>query len=145
MPVELDDATLERKLFSPPFGAGEPVRPQPDWAHVHVDVRRPNVTLLLVWEEYRGGRPDGYGYSPFCDLYAAWRGRLSPTMRQIHPSGERMFVDYAGQTVEVIDSTIGEVRLGQIGGKLDSPPGSRRGARGFLAGCRALPLPRSTA
>jgi transposase len=57
------------------------------------------VILLLVWEEYRAGQPDGYGYSHFCDLYAAWHGRLSPTMRQTHPAAERMFVDYAGQTI----------------------------------------------
>ena len=56
--------------------------------------------------------PDGY--SRFCDLYAAWRGRLSPTMRQTHPAGERLFVDYAGQTVEVIDGATGEVRRAQI-------------------------------
>ena len=72
------------------------------------------VTLLLLWEEYRAGQPDGYGYSRFCDLYAAWRGRLSPTMRQSHPVGERLFVDYAGQTVEIIDAITGEVRAAQI-------------------------------
>ena len=44
--------------------------------------------------------------------YAAWRGRLSPTMRQTHPAGERLFVDYAGQTVEVIDGATGEVTAG---------------------------------
>ncbi|MDP9095567.1 MAG: IS21 family transposase, partial [Pseudomonadota bacterium] len=52
--------------------------------------------------------------SRFCDLHAAWRGRLSPTMRQTHPAGERMFVDYAGQTVEVIDGATGEVRRAQM-------------------------------
>jgi transposase len=52
--------------------------------------------------------------SRFCDLYAAWRGRLSPTMRQTHPAGERLFVDYAGQTVEVVDGATGEVRRAQI-------------------------------
>jgi transposase len=114
VPAELDDAALERKLFSPPFAAGEPARPQPDWPRVHAELRRPNVTLLLVWEEYRRGQPEGYGYSRFCELYAAWRGRLSPTMRQTHPAGERMFVDYAGQTVELIDSATGEVRRAQI-------------------------------
>ena len=72
---------------------------------IHAELRRPGVTLLLLWEEYRAGQPEGYGYSRFCDLYAAWRGRLSPTMRQSHPAGERLFVDYAGQTVEVIDAT----------------------------------------
>ena len=80
VPPELDDAALERRLFTPPFAAGEPVRPQPDWPRLHAELRRPGVTLLLVWEEYRAGRPEGYGYSRFCDLYAAWRGRLSPTM-----------------------------------------------------------------
>jgi len=114
VPAELDDAALERKLFSPPFAAGEPARPQPDWPRVHAELRRPNVTLLLVWEEYRRGQPEGYGYSRFCELYAAWRGRLSPTMRQTHPAGERMFVDYAGQTVELIDSATGEVRRAPV-------------------------------
>ena len=102
VPAELDDAALERKLFSPPFVA-EPSRAQPDWPHWHAELRRPGVTLLLAWEEYRTGQTDGYGYSRFCDLYAVWRGRLSPTMRQTHPAGERLFVDDAGQTVTVID------------------------------------------
>ena len=81
---------------------------------IHAEMRRPGVTLLLLREEYRAGQPDGYGYSRFCDLYAAWRGRLSPTMRQSHPLGERLFVDYAGQTVEVVDAITGEVRTAQI-------------------------------
>jgi transposase len=50
----------------------------------------------------------------WCELYRAWEGRLSPTMRQAHPAGERMFVDYAGQTVEVIDGRTGEIRHAQI-------------------------------
>jgi len=114
VPLELDDAALERRLFTPAFGLGEPVRPQPDWPLVHAELRRPGVTLLLVWQEYRAGQAEGYGYSRFCDLYAVWRGRLSPTMRQTHPAGERMFVDYAGQTVEIIDAATGEVRQAQI-------------------------------
>jgi transposase len=115
VPPELDDAALEGKLFTPPgVITAEKVRPQPDWARLHAELRRPGVTLLLLWEEYRAGQPDGYGYSRFCDLYAAWRGRLSPTMRQHHPLGERLFVDYAGQTVEVVDAISGEVRPAQI-------------------------------
>jgi transposase len=77
-------------------------------------LRKPGVTLLLLWEEYRAGQPDGYGYSRFCDLARGWRGRLSPTMRQTHPAGERLFVDYAGQTAEVIDGATGEIRRAQI-------------------------------
>jgi transposase len=115
VPPELDDAALQRKLFTPAGSIrAEKIRPQPAWACIHAELRRPGVTLLLLWEEYRAGQPDGYGYSRFCDLYAAWRGRLSPTMRQIHPLGERLFVDYAGQTVEVMDAITGEVRRAQI-------------------------------
>ena len=114
VPPDLDDAALERKLFTPPFASMEALRPQPDWPRIHAELRRPGVTLLLLWEEYRAGQPDGYGYSRFCDLYSAWRGRLSPTMRQVHPAGERLFVDYAGQTVPVIDGATGEVRPAQI-------------------------------
>jgi transposase len=114
VPAELDDAALERKLFTPAFVPAPP-RPQPEWARIHAELRRPGVTLLLLWEEYRAGQAEeGYGYSRFCDLYAAWRGRLSPTMRQVHPAGERLFVDYAGQTVAVIEAATGQARSAQI-------------------------------
>ncbi|WP_158747890.1 IS21 family transposase [Acidisphaera sp. L21] len=113
VPEALDDTALERKLFTPPF-TSEATRPQPDWPRMHAELRKPGVTLLLLWEEYRAGQPDGYGYSRFCDLARDWRGRLSPTMRQTHPAGERMFVDYAGQTAEVVDNATGEVRRAQV-------------------------------
>jgi transposase len=114
VPAGLDDAALEAKLFSPPFTPREALRPQPDWARVHAELRRPGVTLMLLWEEYRAGQPEGYGYSRFCDLYAEWRGGVSPTMRQTHPAGERVFVDFAGQTLAVIDPATGEVRAAQV-------------------------------
>jgi transposase len=87
-----------------------------DWTGVHHELRRPGVTLMLLWEEYRQAEPDGYGYSRRCELYRTWEGRLSPTMRQAHPAGERMFVDYAGQTVELYDGRTGEVRQAQVCG-----------------------------
>jgi transposase len=70
--------------------------------------------LALVWEEYRAAAPDGFGYSWFCDLYRAWVGRLKPTLRQVHPAGERLFVDFAGRTVEVADGASGEARRAEI-------------------------------
>ena len=69
-------------------------RREPDWAGVHRELRRPDVTLTLLWEEYRASAPDGFGYSWFCDLYKDWAGRLKPTLRQVHVAGERLFVDY---------------------------------------------------
>src|SRR6185312_11954375 len=89
-------------------------RPQPDWTAVHRELRRPGVTLQLLWEEHRAAHPDGYGYSRFCEHYRAWEARLSPTMRQSHVAGERMFVDYAGTTLAVIDAATGEVRTAQL-------------------------------
>jgi len=111
----LSDRVLEAMLYA---GAGSKQgmrrKTEPDWIHVHRELRRPGVTLMLLWEEYRTREPGGYGYSRWCDLYRTWEGRLSPTMRQAHPAGERLFVDYAGQTVEVVDGRTGEVRQAQV-------------------------------
>ena len=71
-------------------------------------------TLQLLWEEHRAAHPNGFGYSRFCDLYRAWEARLSPTMRQTHVAGERLFVDYAGTTLEVINGLTGEVMAAQL-------------------------------
>ena len=80
------------------------------------ELRRPNVTLSLLWEEYRdgAGARDGFGYSWFCDLYREWAGRLKPTLRQVHTAGERVFVDFAGHTMEVTDGATGEIRQAEI-------------------------------
>ena len=115
LPATLSDRALEAMLYAGHGSRqGERRKAEPDWAHVHHELRRPGVTLMLLWEEYRQREPDGYGYSRWCELYRAWEGRLSPTMRQTHPAGERMFVDYAGQTVDVVDPGTGEVRPAQI-------------------------------
>jgi len=110
----LDDQQLEALLFPPPPDVPVAQRPVPDWAAVHRELRRPNMTLALLWEEYRSGAENGFGYSWFCDLYRAWVGRLKPTLRQIHVAGERMFVDFAGHTMEVFDGATGEVRKAEV-------------------------------
>ena len=114
LPEDLDDAQLEALLFPPPPAIAADQRPLPDWAWVHRELRRPNVTLALLWEEYRAGSPDGFGYSWFCDLYRVWAGRLKPTMRQTHVAGEKLFVDFAGRTGEVVDGRTGEIIPVQI-------------------------------
>ena len=62
---------------------------EPDWAAVHRELRRKHVTLSILWEEYIARDPGGYRYSRFCELYRAWEGRLSVTMRQSHAAGEQ--------------------------------------------------------
>jgi transposase len=113
LPEGLTDEALELRLY-PPSTVAKDRRPRPDWAAVHRELRRAGVTLQLLWEEHRAAYPDGYGYSRFCELYRAWEARLSPTMRQSHVAGERMFVDYAGTTLEVIDASTGEARTAQL-------------------------------
>jgi transposase len=96
----LSDVEVETRLFKL-VGRTEPHERLPiDFVHVHAEMRRPAVTLQLLWEEYRGDHPQPglrpYAYSQFCDLYARWRLKLSPVMRQVHRAGEKAFVDYSG-------------------------------------------------
>ena len=104
-----DDGELERRLFTAP-GDAQPQRPAPDWAKLHEELKRRSVTLVLLWQEYRAEHPDGYAYSRFCDLYGEWRRGVSATMRQTHAAGEKLFVDFAGDTVAVIDPLTGDTR-----------------------------------
>ena len=113
LPKGFSDEDLERLLFPPPSVSADR-QPLPDWPVLHRELKRPSVTLSLLWEEYRAVHRDGYGYSRFCELYRAWKGKLALTMRQTHVAGEKMFVDYAGTTMEVIDGLTGEVRPAQI-------------------------------
>ncbi len=114
LPEDISDEDLERLLFPPPPAVSPDRRPLADWSLLHRELKRPGVTLSLLWEEYRAVHRDGYGYSRFCELYRAWKGGLDLTMRQTHLAGEKMFVDYAGATMEVIDGLTGEIRTAQV-------------------------------
>jgi transposase len=114
----LSDEALAALLFiQPSKGAMRGVRrkPEPDWAAIHQDLKRPHMTKALVWQEYHEANPDGYGYSRFCDLLGAFAEKLTPTMRQTHKAGEKMFVDFAGATIPiVIDARTGQTHQAQI-------------------------------
>lgn len=109
LPTDLDDAELEARLYERP----EPrkSRPQPDWAYVHEELRRKGVTLQVLHLEYKERHPDGYQYSQFCDLYRAWQRHLDVVMRQEHRAGEKLFVDYPGQTIPVVDPRTGAASI----------------------------------
>jgi transposase len=112
-----DDAAIEAQLFADKRGrpkANQP-RPTPDFAEIHSEMQsHKHLTLQLVWEEYKQAHPDGYQYSQFCDLYRRWAGKLDLVLRQSHRAGEKMFVDYAGQKVQVLDLQTGEVNEANI-------------------------------
>ena len=110
----MDDAELEQRLFTPPFFETKPARAQPDWNHVHQELKRRSRDAAATLEEYRGEHVDGYGYSRFCDLYRDWLKTVSATMRQTHAAGEKLFVDWAGDTVPVFDAATGMERRAHI-------------------------------
>lgn len=112
--AELDDAMLERKLYPPAVALPAGERPVPQWSYVHQELRRKGVTLTLLWHEYKAAHPEGFGYGWFCDQYRAWAGKLDVVMRQEHRAGEKLFVDYAGHSAEVVDRRTGEIRQAQI-------------------------------
>ena len=115
VPDDLTDDVLERKLFDRPgVRAGERRQPEPDWAVVARELKRPGVTLMILWEEYREVHPTGYGYSRFCDLWREFELRLSPTMRQHHIAGDKLFVDFSGKKLDIVDGTTGEIRQAEL-------------------------------
>ena len=114
LPAELDDGALERVLFPLCPPVPDTARGAPDWSDVHRELKRPGVTLLLLWEEYRRTHPHGYQYTWFCQQYRAWTGKLDLVMRQTHRAGEKLFVDYAGMRAQVIDPATGAVREAEV-------------------------------
>ena len=115
LPPELltDDAALEARLYPPP-ARREPTRGMPDWPAVHREIGRKGVTLDLLWQEYKAQHPDGCGYSWFCKAYQEWAQRLPVTMRQTHVPGQKLFVDYSGKKLGIINPSTGEIREAEL-------------------------------
>ena len=107
LPEDVDEAALSVRLFGTPCvpSAG---RPEPDFAWVHRELRRPGVTLQLLWHEYVEAHPDGYRYSYFCERYGLWARKLSPSMRQAHRAGEKTYNDYSGKRPSIVNRLTGE-------------------------------------
>jgi transposase len=114
VPESLSEEELLQRLMAIPAGDLTESRALPDWAYIHAELRRKSVTLQLLWQEYRGTHAEGYGYSRFCELYERWRGCLEPVLRQVHLAGEKMFVDWAGQTVPIHNSQDGTITRGHL-------------------------------
>ena len=113
LPTSVSEQTLEAQLYPVP-APSKSRRPEPVWADIHRELRRKGVTLDLLWQEYKMAHPAGFQYSSFCDHYRAWSGRLSLSLRQTHTPGEKLFVDYAGPTVPIVDPMTGEIRQAAI-------------------------------
>jgi transposase len=114
LPESLSEAELHQRLFGlnsqPP---SSPTQPLPDWSLIHKELRRQNVTLYLLWTEYHQDNSQGYSYSRFCELYRSWSQTIDPPMRFRHVPGEKMFVDWAGQTMPIYhdDGTVSQASV----------------------------------
>ncbi len=111
----MDEEAITALLYAPSETEQPAELVVPEWDKMAKELRRKGVTKLLVWQEYKedhGAR--AYSYSRFCELYAGWKGDIEPVMRFEHAAGEKCFVDYAGQTLEVVDPETGEAREAQV-------------------------------
>ena len=111
---DLSEQQLVERLMATAPPKGEPCQVLPDWTHIHTELGRKSVTLQLLWQEYRAAQPEGYGYSRFCELYQRWAGTLDPVLRQVHLPGEKMFVDWAGQTVAIHNAQDGTLSYAHL-------------------------------
>lgn len=110
LPDDVDDVRLEAKLF-PSTGKEQPIRVMPDFARISVELRRKGVTLQLLWTEYCQEHGEhSYQLSRFCELYGEWRRKQRLWMRQEHKAGDKLFVDFSGDGLEIVDPQTGEVR-----------------------------------
>lgn len=99
----------ELKQYQPPTD-----KPHPDWNYVHNELSKKGITRLLLWEEYKEQYPEGYGYSQFKEYYNRYKKTLAPSMRQIHYGGDKLFVDFSGMRVEIMNPLTGEIDQAEI-------------------------------
>ena len=114
LPEGLDDEELERKLFGSAEAKKKEGVPIPDWAVVHKELKRKGVSKFLLWQEYKLEHPNGFGRSSFNQRYQKWCAEQNLSMRQHHKAGEKLYVDYAGMTIDITDSTTGEIKAAQV-------------------------------
>lgn len=112
LPEHLDDAQLVLLFYPKANTSGSKRLIIPEWAKIHQELKRKSMTKLLLWEEYCEANPTRcYSYSQFCDLYAKWRKKQKRSLRQQHKAGEKVFVDYAGITIPIVDPRTGEILI----------------------------------
>jgi transposase len=111
LPEDMNDTQLEQNLYPdvPRQAADKPTMPPMEY--LFKELKKKHVTLQLLWYEYKQGNPGGYQYSYFCELYNRWRKHLDVSLRQEHLAGEKLFIDYAGQTVPIYNPKSGQVQI----------------------------------
>lgn len=114
LPGGCDETQLEILLFPSKSGRPKSTTSLPDFADAHERLKQKGMTLALLWERYKKDNPDGIQYSRYCDLYREWLRKVDVVMRQSHRAGERLFSDFAGSTLPVINPNTGEVSAAHV-------------------------------
>jgi len=115
IPATMDERTLGRLLFPSKTGGGHSAFIDLDYTYIQKELTLPHVTKQLLWQEYRQQHPDnGYSYAQFCARYKDWLSRQQRSMRQQHKAGEKLFIDYCGPTIPIINPDTGEIRSAQV-------------------------------
>jgi len=113
LPEGVDEARLEALLFPARQPSSRLV--EPDYFQMHQALKRKGVTLQLLWAEYVAVHGEsGYRYSQYCHRYRQWRDRQKRSLRQVHLAGDKLFIDYCGPTVPIVNRHTGEVREAQL-------------------------------
>ena len=114
--LNLSDTELSQLFIS-----NKPLKPKkssmlihPDWNEIHEELSRKGMTRRLLWEELKEKQPTIYSYSQFNRYYKKFVTTINPSMRQVHYSGDKLFIDYSGVTVPITDQTTGELSKAQI-------------------------------
>lgn len=115
LPAEMDDTALVHALFPDEAPSSKLGYLEPDYAQIHQELKRKGVTKQLLWQEYQEAcSGHGYRYSQYCHRYALWLNMQKRSMRQTHRAGDKLFVDYSGVTVPIVNPDTGELRQAQI-------------------------------
>jgi transposase len=115
LPADLQERDLGRLLFPTQPRTGQRRFTEPDYVWINQELKGKGVTKQLLWQEYRQQHPDdGYSYAQFCHRYRQWQERQKRSMRQTHRAGEKLFVDYCGPTIPVVNADTGEIRSAQV-------------------------------
>jgi len=115
LPDDLTDQALEQAIYPNQLPTARAGYVEPDYANIHKELTKKGVTKQLLWEEYKQIHGNnGYQYSMFCKRYRDWVNTLKRSMRQVHKAGEKLFIDYCGPTIPIVNVETGEFRQAQI-------------------------------
>jgi len=119
--LSIDDALAMKDeslftLFYPELQQNpkETSKPHPDWGYIHNELKKKGMTRQLLWEEYKERHPNGYGITQFKEYYNRYAKKVNPSMRQIHYVGDKLFVDFSGLTMPIVNVKTGEIDKAQI-------------------------------